>query len=135
MMPRRSTLVSTPCRCRASSVIWPTSSRMRRAWVTTRAPAGGGVMGRGAGVRHDRIAGRREGHGARGALDQLHAEAFLQLSQLAPERRLRDMTALRRMAKVPQVRDRDQIAQFRQGHGHPLIATPYRLNHIFRLDK
>ena len=77
-----------------------------------------------AGVGDDARADRRQGHRAGGALDQRHAKGFLELPQLAAERRLGDAAALRGAAEVPEVGDRDQIAQFGQGHGGlPSFAT------------
>ena len=59
----------------------------------------------------DFLARGGERHALRRALDELHAEIFLELLELRGECRLADEAALRRAPEVAGVGDRDEVAQ------------------------
>jgi hypothetical protein len=62
-------------------------------------------------TRHDLDAGLSEGHVVRGALDELHPEALLELLQLRRERRLADEALRRRPPEMTLVGHCDEVAQ------------------------
>jgi hypothetical protein len=60
------------------------------------------------------LAGRSETHGARGSGEEWISEQILKLAYLLGQRRLGDMEALCRTAKVQLFRNRNEIAQVPQ---------------------
>ena len=69
-------------------------------------------------ARDDRLARLGQAHVVGRPLDQLHAQAVLQLLQLCGERRLADEAACRGPPEVPQVGHRHKIAQVLELHVH-----------------
>ena len=59
----------------------------------------------------DFLAGGGQRHALGRALDELHAEVFLELLELRRQRRLADEAALGRAAEVARVGEGDEVAQ------------------------
>lgn len=70
----------------------------------------------GAGVLEEAFAGGEEGHAARGAEEETHAELVFEAFDLAREGRLRDAEALGGAADVPLFGDGDEVAELREAH-------------------
>ena len=71
---------------------------------------------------------RGEGYEPRGALHQRNAEPLFQFPQLAAQCGLGNAAAFRRSTEVPQVRDRDEIAQLSKGQWY----FPYLLRLLMK---
>ena len=81
----------------------------------------------------DTYAGGRQRNTLWLTLHERHAQVFLELADLRRQRRLADARALGRATEMPLVRERDQIAEIPQVHGH-MIDDTYQKYQFYPLD-
>jgi hypothetical protein len=69
------------------------------------------------------LARRQERHPAWRPREKRGAELVFERTDLAAERRLRDVESLRRAADVPFLGDGDEVADLREAHGRRMVRA------------
>jgi hypothetical protein len=93
-----------------------------------------GFLDDAAGPDHDALADRGDGDRAIGSLEKGYPEKILQLAQLRAERGLGDMAPFRRMAEMSQIGHRDEIPQLGERHWLLLLPSTASIDVIYIMD-